>query len=44
MTNDALLIAMAERLRIQAIASADEHFKGVRGILLYSPDDLLETA
>ena len=44
MTNDALLMAISERLRIQAIVSADEQLRRVRGIVLYSPDDLTETA
>ena len=42
MTNDAILIACAERLRIQAIASADQQLANVRGIILYSPDDITE--
>jgi len=40
LTNDALFIAIAERLRIQAIASADKIFMQVQGVILYSPDDL----
>lgn len=40
LTNDALFLATAERLRIQAIASADKTFAQVRGMILYSPDDL----
>ena len=42
LTNDALLVAVSERLRIQAIASADNTFAQVRGVILYSPDDLEE--
>lgn len=42
LTNDALLIACAERLRVQGIASADKQFSKVRGIILYSPDDINE--
>jgi len=42
LTNDALFIACAERLRVQAIASADRQFSAVRGIILYSPDDLMD--
>lgn len=42
LTNDALLIACAERLRVQAVASADKHLEGVPGIVLYSPDDIHE--
>lgn len=40
LTNDALLLAVAERLRIQAIATADKRLIRVRGIIAYSPDDL----
>lgn len=40
MTNDALLIAIAERLRIKSIASADKALASVRGMILYSPDDI----
>ena len=40
MTNDALLVACAQRLRLQAIASADKSMASARGVLLYSPDDL----
>ncbi len=40
MTNDALIVSMAERLRIQSIASADKSFANVRGVILYEPDDL----
>jgi len=41
-TNDALMIACAERLRVQAIASADRNLASARGIILYSPDDAEE--
>ncbi len=40
LTNDALLLAVGERLRIQAIATADTAFAPVRGVVMYSPDDL----
>ncbi len=40
LTNDALFMAVAARLRINAIASADSVFQNVQGILHYSPDDL----
>ncbi|OGJ86659.1 MAG: hypothetical protein A2268_13210 [Candidatus Raymondbacteria bacterium RifOxyA12_full_50_37] len=40
LTNDALIVAVAERLRIHSIASADKGFSGVTGIVLYSPDDI----
>jgi predicted nucleic acid-binding protein len=42
LTNDALLVACAERLRVQGIASADQQLSNVRGIILYSPDDIKE--
>lgn len=41
LTNDALLVAIAERLRVQAIASADKTFGLLRGKILYVPEDLL---
>jgi predicted nucleic acid-binding protein len=40
LTNDALLVAVGERLRVTSIASADQGFSHVQGILLYSPDDV----
>ena len=40
LTNDALFLAVAERLRIQAIATAGKMLAQVRGIVAYSPDDL----
>jgi len=40
LTNDALLVAVGERLRVTSIASADQAFSRVQGILLYSPDDV----
>lgn len=42
LTNDALLVAVAERLRIQAVASLDKTLARARGVILYSPDDLEE--
>ncbi len=39
LTNDALLIAVAERLRIHAIASGDKGFNSIRLQLLYEPED-----
>ena len=42
LTNDAVFIAIADRLRIQAIASADKIFKQIQGVILYSPDDIKE--
>ncbi len=41
LTNDALLVAMAIRLRIPAIASADKAFARAQGIKVYSPSDLI---
>jgi predicted nucleic acid-binding protein len=40
LTNDALLVAVGYRLRILALASADRQFARVKGLTLYSPDDL----
>lgn len=40
MTNDALFIAVAERLRIKTIVSADKALASVRGMILYCPDDI----
>jgi len=40
MTNDALFIAVAERLRIKTIVSADKALASIRGMILYSPDDI----
>lgn len=40
MTNDSLLIAVSKRLGTEAVASADRSFASVRGVILYSPDDL----
>ncbi len=39
--NDALFLAIAERLRITAVVSTNNIFKNVRGVILYSPDDLI---
>ena len=40
LTNDALLVAVGERLRVTNIASADKAFSHVQGILLYTPEDI----
>jgi predicted nucleic acid-binding protein len=40
LTNDALLVAVGERLRVTSIASADQVFSKVQGIIHYSPTDL----
>jgi predicted nucleic acid-binding protein len=40
LTNDALLAAVGQRLRVLAVASADRQFSRVQGLILYSPDDL----
>ena len=40
LTNDALLVAIAKRLRARALASVDKVFAHVQGLVLYSPDDL----
>jgi predicted nucleic acid-binding protein len=40
LTNEALLVAVGQRLRAQAIASTNSLFGRVQGMLLYSPDDI----
>lgn len=40
LTNDALLIAVAKRLRVTAVASADKVFEDVKEISLYKPGDI----
>jgi predicted nucleic acid-binding protein len=42
LTNDALFLAVAIRLRVTAVISADSVFKNIQGIFLYSPDDINE--
>jgi len=42
LTKDALLIACAERLQVQAIASADRQLSVVRDLILYHPDDIAD--
>jgi len=42
LTNDALFLAIATRLRVAAVVSADSIFKNIQGIFLYSPDDINE--
>jgi predicted nucleic acid-binding protein len=41
LTNDALLAAVADRLRIDAIASADKALALVGGVIVYEPDDIV---
>ena len=40
MTNDALLVAVAGRLRVEAVASSDLAIVRAPGIVLYSPTDI----
>lgn len=40
MTNDSLLLAVAQRLGIREIATADRHFDDIQGWIVYRPDDL----
>ena len=40
LTNDSLNLAVAKRLGLGAIASADGDFEGVEGFMIYGPDDL----
>jgi predicted nucleic acid-binding protein len=42
LTNDALFLAVATRLRVTAVISADSIFKSITGITHYFPDDLDE--
>ena len=40
LTNDALFIAVAERLSISSVVSADKCFKNISNVQLFSPDDI----
>lgn len=40
LTNDSLNIAVAKRLGIKEIATADKAFDSVQGLIVYKPDDL----
>ena len=40
LTNDSLQLAVAERLGINEIATADSHFDAIQGLMVYKPDDL----
>ena len=40
LTNDALLVAVGERLRVTSIASADQGFLRVQGSALFAPNDI----
>lgn len=40
LTNDSLLVAVAKRLGITSLASADKVFGKVRNLTLYTPDDI----
>ncbi|MFA7290387.1 MAG: type II toxin-antitoxin system VapC family toxin [Melioribacteraceae bacterium] len=40
LTNDALFLAIAERLGVRSIVSADSIFKNIKGFNIYCPDDL----
>jgi predicted nucleic acid-binding protein len=42
LTNDALLAAIGQRLRVDSVASADRQFGRIQGLELYSPDDIFE--
>lgn len=41
LTNDALNLAVARRLNIEQIASADQSFSRVQGVIVYQPGDLV---
>ncbi len=40
LTNDSLNFAVAKRLGIQAIATADKSFDNVPGLIIYKPEDI----
>jgi predicted nucleic acid-binding protein len=40
LTNDALLLAVGERLRVKQVVSADRVLRRAAGFTVYSPDDL----
>ncbi len=40
LTNDSLNLAVAKRLSIHEIATADAHFDAVQGLIVYKPNDL----
>ena len=40
LTNDSLNLALARRLGIPALATADSNFDSAQGILVYKPDDI----
>jgi predicted nucleic acid-binding protein len=40
LTNDALNLAVARRIGLRTIATADTHFDGVGGLGVYRPDDI----
>ena len=44
LSNDALILAMAKRLHVTSIASADSAFEHVPGFTLYRPEDLEASA
>jgi predicted nucleic acid-binding protein len=41
LTNDSLNLAVAKRLGIKEIVTADTHFDLVQGITIYKPSDLI---
>ena len=41
LTNDSLLLAVARRLGIAEIATADSHFDNIQGLIVYKPEDLI---
>ncbi len=41
LTNDALNLAVARRLGINEIATADTNFDHIQGLIVYKPDDLV---
>jgi predicted nucleic acid-binding protein len=41
LTNDSLNLAVAKRLGIQEIATADSNFDAVQGLIVYKPQDII---
>ncbi len=44
LTNDSLNLAVARRLGLQELATADTNFDGVQGLIVYKPTDINPTA
>jgi predicted nucleic acid-binding protein len=42
LTNDSLNFAVARRLGLQALATADQSFDNVPGLIVYKPEDIFQ--